>query len=228
MKSFLAFGKFLNIYYKRLLTMKNCNECKLEKKETEFHKCTANKDGLQNKCKVCANKNSKDFRLKNTEYYFGNSNSYFVKNSESYRKYNKEYYGANKPAKIYCIELPEGIYIGVTKRFLHTRLTQHVNDYKKVKRVGVEWHNGHIPLLHMELDKYSIEEATKFIKNGYVLEEFEATQYEMKKKELEWIQKLTNSDKKLLNYQGNSKINKKDLVELKNSSTFVYHYFKKE
>jgi hypothetical protein len=39
-----------------------CSECQTNKKAKDFASCKANKNGLQNKCKICKNKTTKDYK----------------------------------------------------------------------------------------------------------------------------------------------------------------------
>lgn len=42
--------------------MKICTKCKIEKENTEFHKCSVNKDGLYKWCKLCKIEYDKEYR----------------------------------------------------------------------------------------------------------------------------------------------------------------------
>ena len=183
-------------------TTKTCNQCGIEKPTTEFNKRTAAKDGLQQKCKTCCRANSKYFRdVLRPDYYWGGEQGYFIKNYEKTTHYNRDYFSANKSAKIYRIDLPEGSYIGATKRHLHTRLTQHVNDFKKVIRDGKGL--AYIPLLHNALGNYELSDIKKMIRTGYIIDQFNGTSAEMKEREKEWIIKLSTEGVKLLNINCN-------------------------
>jgi hypothetical protein len=183
-------------------TLKTCNQCGIEKPTTEFNKRTAAKDGLQQKCKTCCRANSKYFRdVLRPDYYWGGEQGYFIKNYDKTMLYNKDYFTANKSAKIYRIDLPEGTYIGATKRHLHTRLTQHINDFKKVIREGKGV--AYIPLLHNALSNYELSDIKKIIRTGYIIDQFNGTSAEMKEREKEWIIKLSTEGVKLLNINCN-------------------------
>jgi hypothetical protein len=177
---------------------KLCTQCKIEQPTTEFNKRTAAKDGLQQRCKTCCKSNSKYFRdVLRPDYYWGGEQGYFVKNREKTDLYNKDYFTANKSAKIYRIDLPEGSYIGATKRHLHTRLTQHVNDFRKIIKQGPG--AAYLPLLHQALIKYELSDVKKMIRSGYVIDQLNGNSIEMKQREKEWIIKLSTEGVKLLN-----------------------------
>lgn len=75
--------------------MKNCNRCKLYKKEIDFNKNKNKKDGLQSICIICTNEYNK-------KYYIDNKNSLSLKLAE-YRSNNKD------KRKEYCINNREKI-----------------------------------------------------------------------------------------------------------------------
>jgi len=187
------------------MTMKKtklCTQCKIEQPTTQFNKRTAAKDGLQQRCKTCCKSNSKYFRdVLRPDYYWGDMEGYFVKNKVKTDMYNKDYFTANKSAKIYRIDLPEGTYIGATKRHLHTRLTQHINDFKKVIRDGKSV--AYIPLFYNALTNYELSDIKKIIRSGYVIDQLNGNSAEMKQREKEWIIKLSKDGVKLLNIQCN-------------------------
>lgn len=179
-------------------TKKTCTQCKIEQPTTEFNKRTSAKDGLQQRCKTCCKLNSKYFRdVLRPDYYWGDTEGYFIKNREKTDLYNKDYFTANKSAKIYRIDLPEGSYIGATKRHLHTRLTQHISDFKKIINQGPG--AAYLPLLHQALLKYELSDVKKIIRSGYVIDQLNGNSVEMKQREKEWIIKLSTDGVKLLN-----------------------------
>tara|TARA_R110002126_G_scaffold62700_5_gene161285 strand:+ start:4398 stop:5198 length:801 start_codon:yes stop_codon:yes gene_type:complete len=91
--------------------MKKCTTCEIEKKESEFSKAKANKDGLRGNCKSCVKEESKKYRKANEkkikqfkkEWYqqnkdkiLENKKKYCVKNKEQIKEYGKLYYLENK------------------------------------------------------------------------------------------------------------------------------------
>jgi len=79
--------------------MKICKKCGEEKNESEFNKSKQSKDGLNNKCKECDNKERKIYRDNNIEKVREYKKKYYNKNKiiilESYKKKieeNKEHY----------------------------------------------------------------------------------------------------------------------------------------
>jgi hypothetical protein len=75
--------------------MKICNKCKDQKELSMFYKDSCKKDKLSGECKDCAKKYSREYRLKNLNYfkdyglnYRKNNNN----NAEYFKSYSKEYY----------------------------------------------------------------------------------------------------------------------------------------
>lgn len=182
-------------------TKKTCTQCGIEQSTTNYNKHVTTKDGLQHRCKTCCRANSKLFRERRPDYYWGNDKSYFIKNHDKLEIYNKDYMSANKIGKVYRIDLPGGSYIGSTKRHLHTRITQHFTDYKKVLKNGKNL--SYLPLLHNELGNYHLNEIRAYLKKAYVIDELHGTSGEIKDREKEWIIKLCNQGIRLLNIQHN-------------------------
>ena len=182
-------------------TKKKCTQCGIEQSTTNYNKHVNTKDKLQYRCKTCCRINSKLFRQKRPDYYWGGEQGYFVKNKEKTDLYNKDYHSANKIGKVYRVDFPGGSYIGSTKRHLHTRITQHFTDYKKMLRNGKNI--CYLPLLHDEFDKYNFTEIKKYLKKAYLIDQLHGTSAEVKKREKEWIIKLSNEGIKLLNIQNN-------------------------
>ena len=179
-----------------IMSTKKCNQCKLEKPTTEFNKLTKSKDGLQMKCKTCCKQNSKRFRIKNPNYYWGQENSYFVKNYDEKNNYNKIYYSANKTAKVYRIDFPDGqIYIGSTKRTLAQRINNHLVDYRRFTRNA----KPTLPLFHKKLNDYSPQQAKKLLKSAYIVKEFDGNRTDMLEAEKKEILKLRKAGYILLN-----------------------------
>lgn len=191
--------------------MKHCTQCDLTKSKTEFYNNKSSKDGLQRTCKSCCNINSKKFRDNNPEYYWG-TDGYFTQRYEETLEYVKELCRANKTSKIYKITTPDGIYIGSTKRKFKLRLNTHLTDYKNrhVKR-GVNV----IPLLYNTFDKYSFDEAKKFIYSAELIEEFDGTLLKTKEREDFWMEYYRGLGYTMLNtYRAIGRQHKKNMKKL--------------
>lgn len=86
---------------------KVCPKCKVEKLNTDFHKCKKNKDGLYYSCKQCrkeyAEENKDNIINYNKNYYISNLD-YQLKRKKEYRENNKEtikiYYNIYKQSRI--------------------------------------------------------------------------------------------------------------------------------
>ena len=63
--------------------MKICTKCKTQKEESEFHKCSMNKDGLYNNCKSC--KKEYDINYRKSDKIQN------LQKSDKYRDRKKEY-----------------------------------------------------------------------------------------------------------------------------------------
>jgi hypothetical protein len=149
--------------------LKHCSKCKRDKQRTEYSKCNSRKDGLQPYCKSCNSKNNKKFRKENP-LYWDYEVGYF---SEKHKwAYISEWAKADKPIKIYKIELPSGkVYIGSTKAFINLRMNRHVNDM-------VRWRKGELHrYIHMYSEFMDIDDGDgigfkEYLKNNmYILEE---------------------------------------------------------
>lgn len=68
--------------------MKRCYKCGVEKPKSEFHKCSRNKDGLANWCKVCANEAGRKYHKDS-----------YIRNREHKLKYAKEYRDSHKDSR---------------------------------------------------------------------------------------------------------------------------------
>ena len=110
--------------------MKKCYNCKIEKLDDEFSKCSRSKDGLQSRCKSCyseyfqSNKsklsqNRREYREKNKQriselkkiYAEANKEKlkesraqYYSNNKAAILKQNKEYYEANRERKLQYVK----------------------------------------------------------------------------------------------------------------------------
>lgn len=175
---------------------KECKQCGTVKPLEEFHKQRSRPDGLQRYCKVCCNLNSKKFRERRPDYYWGEKDGYFVKNYDTTMKYQLDRSRADKSTKIYLIETPDGVYIGSTKRLIKVRMVTHMCDYMCFHR-GKK--RAYLPLLHHSFEKYPKEEVRGFLNDVKVLEEFESDIVEARRKESFWIEYYRRMGFNLLN-----------------------------
>ena len=92
--------------------MKICTKCKIEKElEENFPKCKANKSGYRSICKICKNKEGKEYyeskkeliSIKHKNYYESNKDEilkrnkeYMINNENKFKQIGKEYYENNK------------------------------------------------------------------------------------------------------------------------------------
>ena len=173
--------------------MKNCKKCGKNKDHSEFNNKKASKDGLQEYCKECCKEASKQFRKLNPDYYWGKPNSYFS-DKLHVEKLNDQL-KANKSIKIYKITLPEGVYIGATKKHLWARIAAHRSLYTRYKK-GLY---RSLPLLYKALDAYDIDTALAMFDNNEIIEEFEGTRTEMHRRERYWLKLYSQNKINLLN-----------------------------
>ena len=79
--------------------MKTCHKCKISKDLSEFPKCSRNKDGLREICKLCINLWNKQYRLKNLEAFNNTRKKSYLKNIDKRRAEKRDYYKAHKSEK---------------------------------------------------------------------------------------------------------------------------------
>jgi hypothetical protein len=82
------------------MDMKTCNECKQNKKISEFNKDKSRKDGCSYKCKQCLKKTHHDLYKNNKEKYLDKSKKYYENNKEEHILRNKNYVQCNKDKSI--------------------------------------------------------------------------------------------------------------------------------
>ena len=128
--------------------MKQCNGCGKVKETTQFSKCKANKDGLQNKCKQCNSKDNNIFRtIINPTHHEKWQNT----NWDRFMSYLRKYRKADKKGIIYAIINPDGeTYVGMSEMYLNVRLIEHRKHYRQAKLGKREA----LPLLHQSVDKF--------------------------------------------------------------------------
>jgi hypothetical protein len=134
--------------------MKRCIKCRESKEETQFSKCSARKDGLQNNCKSCNKQDNQKFR----EELNPNHHSEWQKNNpDRLCELVKRYTKADKPGIIYSIKNPNGdVYIGQSKKYITVRKTSHTTHYNRAKKGKM----NPLPLLHASFDKYGVDNHT--------------------------------------------------------------------
>jgi hypothetical protein len=72
--------------------MKTCNKCNIEKELSEFYKHPKNKDGLDDRCKLCRKEYYKQYYSNNQEKYKEKSKQRYLDNKE----YTKQHYLDNQ------------------------------------------------------------------------------------------------------------------------------------
>lgn len=78
---------------------KTCCRCKQEKPLTDFRKATKQKDGHQHACRMCANKDTKRWRMKNRDRELEKGKIRRENNKEKYNAMSKKWRDAN-PDKV--------------------------------------------------------------------------------------------------------------------------------
>lgn len=131
--------------------MKRCIKCREMKETTQFSKCSARKDGLQNNCKACNKEDNLKFRTEINPLHHAD---WQQNNLDKLCEYVAKYRKADKGGLIYSIRNPNGdTYIGMTETHLSVRALEHRQHYKKAKR-GKQ---APLPLLHKSFDKYGLD-----------------------------------------------------------------------
>jgi hypothetical protein len=129
---------------------KQCSLCGITKEVKDFSKCTANKDGLQNRCKTCNKKDNQHFRNDiQPDYQLG----WYKTHRKEWSKYTLDYKRAVNTPTIYGILNPDGeMYVGSTMARPKIRFMQHRIHYRQIKK-GVTYQSS-LPKLHESFDKY--------------------------------------------------------------------------
>jgi len=134
--------------------MKRCTKCGKQKETTQFSKCSARKDFLQDNCKECNKVDNLKFRTQiNPEHHAEWQRNNPDRLNELVKKYRK----ADKGGAIYSIRNPEGeTYIGMTEAHLNVRWLEHRQHYNRAKKGK----NLLLPKLHASFDVHGIENHT--------------------------------------------------------------------
>lgn len=99
--------------------MKECKECREEKKEKYFWRCKGTRDGLRSECIECLKKKNKEYSQKNSEKLRESQKSYYRKNKERVLKYGRDY-RTNHPERVRSTQ----------KKIYYSRTPE---DWKRVK-----------------------------------------------------------------------------------------------
>lgn len=132
--------------------MKQCLKCSEVKDYSQFSKCKARKDGLQDRCKQCNKVDNLRFRKEiNPEHHAKWQKENIKKVSQLVRKYRK----ADKTGVVYALINSEGeVYVGETKTHLKVRLMEHRVKYKRFLEGKLKKEH---PLLFESFEKYGID-----------------------------------------------------------------------
>jgi hypothetical protein len=138
---------------------KQCKLCGITKEVTNFSKCTANKDGLQNRCKTCNKKDNQHFRDEiQPDYQLG----WYKKNRKKWSDYTLDYKRAVNTPTVYGIVNPDGeMYVGSTMARPQVRFMQHRIHHRQMLK-GVTYQTP-LPKLHASFDKYGTNAHTLVI-----------------------------------------------------------------
>ena len=120
--------------------IKICSNCKVEKELTEFNKYQKNKDGYNNKCKICINIISKNWYINNKDRKQLNAKKWRLKNEEKLKEYRKEYYILNKEKlKEHLKEYNKEYYNNNQKKIREYSLHYYYNNIEKSKQNNKQW-----------------------------------------------------------------------------------------
>jgi hypothetical protein len=116
------------------IAVKQCSKCKEEKSLDSFHNDKLTLSGKSSACKICRNKTSKEYRIKNKDKRSAYQKTYFEKNKTtimSHQKHiRKEYYVKNKEK----IQQYQKEYHQKNKTAIRNQARQKANMYKKKRR----------------------------------------------------------------------------------------------
>jgi hypothetical protein len=116
------------------IAIKQCSKCKEEKSLDSFYNDKLTRSGKSSQCKICRNKVSKKYRIKNKDKRSAYQKTYFEKNKTnimSRKKHTqKSYYIRNKEK----IQEYQKEYHQKNKTVIRNKVRQKVNLYKKQRR----------------------------------------------------------------------------------------------
>ena len=134
--------------------MKKCSKCRAVKETTQFSKCSARMDGLQDKCKSCNKVDNLKFREEINPQHHA---EWQRNNQQVVYRILKKHRKADKSPLIYSIKNPNNdVYIGMTEAFLSVRKAEHKLHYNR----ALKGKKARLPLLHDSFDKYGVENHT--------------------------------------------------------------------
>tara|TARA_R110000803_G_C11758237_1_gene293552 strand:- start:45 stop:473 length:429 start_codon:yes stop_codon:yes gene_type:complete len=119
---------------------KTCFKCGVEKPLTEFHKHPQMKDGRVNKCKICNNKDVRENRAVNVEYYReydrarGNRQT-----DEARKKYALAYPIANKARNMVSNAVRDKRLFREPCEVCNTEISVHAHHDDYSKPLNVRW-----------------------------------------------------------------------------------------
>jgi hypothetical protein len=102
--------------------MKKCNQCFLEKEESEFNKARCNQ------CKICEKQWKKEYYLKNKEKISSKKKAYAQKNKEKIQETNKKYYLNNKER----IDKQNALHRANNREYLNKKSNEYYHKNKKI------------------------------------------------------------------------------------------------
>ena len=109
---------------------KQCKLCGITKEVISFSKCTANKDGLQNKCKSCNRKDNQHFREDIQPDY---QSGWYKNNRKKWSDYTLDYKRAVNTPTVYGILNPDGeMYVGIGINGLYKIPVSFLNGILKI------------------------------------------------------------------------------------------------
>jgi hypothetical protein len=122
---------------------KKCSKCGIEKELCEFHKHTASKYGVRSVCKICLNKESREYSKNNRDIRNKIQQNWRNENKEKVKEYRKKYYDKDPQkfilmSKNYRINNKEKVKDGLKKYYL-----KNLNYHKNRMKLWVEKNKEH-------------------------------------------------------------------------------------